>query len=235
MNNGAKQIQAGLFALQDPRYRAFQQKLIPTVDPDRVIGVRTPALRKYARLIAGSDAASEFLASLPHEYYDENNLHAALLEHIGDFDTALAAVEAFLPHIDNWATCDGFCPKVLRKEPARLWEHIERWLASNRVYTVRYALVRLTAWYLDEPLFSNHRVLQAAAGVEHADYYVRMAQAWLFSVALVKQYGTVLPYLTEWRLSPWVHNKAIQKAVESYRVPDATKAYLKTLRRRENA
>lgn len=232
MSSYKNQIQADLFALGDQSYAAFQGKLMPTVPTERLIGVRTPALRAYARRLAGSEAAKAFLLSLPHDYYDENNLHGALLDRIKDFDQALAGVEIFLPYIDNWATCDMFCPKVLRKEPERLWERILVWLASDKVYTIRYGLVRLTSWYLDAPLFSPE-VLDDAALVKHDDYYVRMAQAWLFSIALVKQYDAALPYLIQEKLTPWVHNKAIQKAVESYRVPAETKKHLKTLKRQE--
>lgn len=226
------QIRDALFAMRDEGYACFQAKLMPTVASERIIGVRTPRLRAYAKQIAGSDEANAFLSVLPHAYYEENNLHAALLEHIREFDAALDAVEQFLPYIDNWATCDGFCPKILQSDPDRLWERILVWLVSDRVYTVRYGLVRLTAWYLDVPRFSE-QVLDAAASVSHSDYYVRMAQAWLFSVALVKQYEATLPYLTEQRLDAWIHNKAIQKAVESYRIPPDIKTYLKTLKRRE--
>ena len=225
-------IQADLFAMRDEGYAAFQQKLMPTVDPACVIGVRTPQLRKYAKQIADTETAGLFLKSLPHTYYEENNLHAALLESIKDFDKAMAEVEAFLPYVDNWATCDAFCPKILMSQPQRLWDAILRWLDSGEVYIIRYVLVRLLSWYLDEPYFTS-TVLDAVAGVTHDDYYVRMAVAWLFSVSFVKQYDATLPYLLSHRLPAWTHNKAIQKAVESYRIDPATKAHLKTLKRKE--
>ena len=225
------EIQSHLIAASDPLYREFQAKLLPTVKRSRILGVRIPEIRRYARALRGSPLAVDFLAVLPHETYDEDNLHAALLESIRDFDTALAEVERFLPHVDNWATCDGFCPKILRTQPDRLWASLLRWLASREIYTVRFALVRLTAWYLDAPLFST-AVLDAALSARGDDYYVRMAQAWLFSVALVKQYEAALPYLTDQRLPAWVHNKAIQKAIESDRISPLTKQYLKTLKRR---
>ncbi len=229
--NALSTVRHALFAMRDEKYAAFQSRLMPTVARESIIGVRTPALRAYAKKLAKSPEAELFLASLPHAYYEENNLHAALLEQIRDADTAFDAVEKFLPYIDNWATCDSFCPKCLRNDLAWLWEAIERWLVSDRPYTVRFALVRLTAWYLDDPHLAK-KALDAAAGVTHPDYYVRMAQAWLLSFALIKQYETALPYLTERRFSPWIHNKAIQKAIESYRTPPLIKAYLKTLRRK---
>lgn len=229
MKNEITQIQEKLFSLRDAAYADFQQKLIPTVSKEAVIGVRIPVLRKYAKSLQNTQAAELFLQALPHTYYDENNLHAALLDGIKNFDTALSAVNNFLPYIDNWATCDLFCPKALKSKPTRLWEEIQVWLASDAPYTVRYALVRLTGMYLDTPLFFPD-VLKSAAAVQSDDYYVLMAQAWFFSMALVKQYQTALPYITEKKLPTWVHNKAIQKATESYRTPQDVKEYLKTLR-----
>ena len=227
-------IQSKLLESADLAYQRFQSALLPTLNPDTVIGVRIPVVRKYARQLAETREAEIFLSELPHTYFDENNLHAALLEHIKDFDTALAAVERFLPYLDNWATCDSFCPKCLRKQPTRLLKSIVQWLKSDHSYTVRFALVRLTAWYLEDATFASE-ILELAAEVQSEDYYVRMAQAWFFSIALIKQYDATLPYLTDGRLSVWVHNKAIQKAVESYRPSPETKAYLKTLKRRNLA
>jgi 3-methyladenine DNA glycosylase AlkD len=222
-------IQYKLLTYADPAYKQFQSALLPTLSPDTIIGVRIPIVRQYAGQLAGSSEAEIFLSELPHTYFDENNLHAALLEHIKDFDTALSAVERFLPYLDNWATCDGFCPKCLRKNPQKLLESIKRWLRSDHPYTVRFALVRLTAWYLEEAAFSPE-ILALAAEVQSNDYYVRMAQAWFFSIALVKQYESALPYLLNHRLSLWVHNKAIQKARESLRCSSEYKQALARLR-----
>ena len=224
-------LQKLLFDLADESYRGFQAKLMPTVSPQSVIGVRTPALRRLAKEAFGSEEAKEFLGSLPHTYYDENNLHGALLEHLPDFDAALNAVEAFLPYLDNWATCDMFCPKALRKEPVRLLEAIKRWLADDHVYTVRYGLVRLTFWYLEAPTFTPD-VLALAATVKHDDYYVQMAVAWFFSMALAKQWETTRPYFTKERLGVWIHNKAIQKAIESYQLTPPQKEFLRSLKRK---
>ena len=224
-------VRRALFEMRDEGYAAFQAGLMPTVARESILGVRMPALRAYAKRLAKAPEREVFLASLPHEYYEENNLHAALLEQIRDADKALDALEAFLPYVDNWATCDSFCPKCLRKEPDRLRAAIARWLVSDHPYTVRFALVRLTAWYLDDAHLAKD-ALEAALAVTHPDYYVRMAQAWLVSFALIKQYDITLPYLTEHRFPAWIHNKAIQKAIESYRTPSAIKAHLKTLRRK---
>ena len=224
------EIREALFALRDEQYAQFQRKLLPTVDVDRVIGVRIPDVRRLAKQYHNADAAQVFLSDLPHALYDEDNLHGALLDRIPDFDTAIAEVERFLPYIDNWATCDLFCPKALLQKPDLLLSHIKSWLSSDKVYTVRYGLVRLTSWYLDGARFTPE-VLPLAASVQNSDYYVKMAQAWLFSMALAKQYDATLPYLTEQKLDVWIHNKAIQKAVESYQISPETKAYLKTLKR----
>ena len=210
-------------------YVAFQSKLLPTLPREVIIGVRMPALRRYAKSIAGTALARDFLAALPHRYYDENNLHAALLCAQTDFDHALEQVEQFLPYVDNWATCDMLCPKAFRSNPALLLPHLRHWLNSEHTYTVRFALVRLLSQFLEEDFFPE--LLGWVAKIEHPDYYVRMAQAWLFSMALAKQYEATLPYLTEGRLSPWIHQHSIQKAVESFQVSEERKAYLKSLRK----
>ncbi|MBQ8214029.1 MAG: DNA alkylation repair protein [Clostridia bacterium] len=224
------EIRKKLLSMKDAQYAQFQRKLMPTVDPVRVIGVRIPDIRRLAKTYYGTEESKSFLAALPHALYDEDNLHGALLDRIPDFDTAIHEVERFLPYIDNWATCDLFCPKILLQKPDSLLSHIKSWLRSDKVYTVRYGLVRLTAWYLDDARFTPE-ILSLAAQVRGEDYYINMAQAWFFSMALAKQYDATIPYLTEQRLDAWVHNKAIQKAIESYQISTEIKAYLKTLKR----
>lgn len=228
MKPEVQQIQKQLFALQDKSYQAFQSKLMPTLPEEKVIGVRTPVLRKLAKQLVGTPQAEAFLRSLPHEYYEENNLHAFLLENIRDYDTALAETEKFLPCIDNWATCDGFCPKVFAKHKAELLGPIRRWLDSGKVYTMRYAMNLLMRCYLDEEFRPEY--LAWVAGVYSEEYYLNMMRAWYFATALAKQPNAALPWLTEKRLDVWTHNKTIQKAVESYRVPDEMKRLLRGLR-----
>ncbi len=211
-------------------YVAFQSKLLPTLPRQSLLGIRAPALRRYARAIAGTEMAEAFLSSLPHQYHDENNLHAALLCLEKDFEKTLERVEQFLPYVDNWATCDMLCPKAFRTNREKLLPHLRRWLESSSTYTVRFALVRLLSQFLEEDAFFPE-LLQWAAEIEHPDYYVRMAQAWLFSMALAKQYEATIPYFTEEKLSPWLHQKSIQKAVESFQVSRERKAYLKSLRK----
>ena len=221
-------ISEKLFALQDKTYQSFQSKLMPTVPPETIIGVRTPLLRKLAKEFSGTPQAEEFLRTLPHEYYEENNLHAFLVEKIRDYDIALVETERFLPYIDNWATCDCFCPKIFARHKAELLEHIRSWLESDRLYTVRYAIGMLMRHYLDEAF--QPEFLAWVAGVQSEEYYINMMRAWYFATALAKQPDKALPWLTERRLDVWTHNKTIQKAVESYRISAEMKQQLRGMR-----
>lgn len=224
-------IREQLFLMGDEKYKNFHSKLIPTVKPERIIGVRTPVLRKFAKDIAGTDEARSFINALPHKYYDENNLHAFIIEGIKNFDEALYETERFLPYIDNWATCDMFKPKSFGKNTDILLPHIKRWIKSEHVYTVRYAIGLLMTFYLGENFCAEYMSMVAAL---HSDeYYINMMIAWYFATALAKRYDDALLYLTQRRLGTWVHNKAIQKAVESSRIAPETKAYLKTLKIKE--
>lgn len=220
-------ISEQLFALQDTEYQTFQSKLMPAIPSETVIGVRTPLLRKLAKELAGTPQAEEFLHSLPHRYYEENNLHAFLIEQIRDYDTVLAETETFLPYIDNWATCDCFCPKVFAKHKAELLSSIRRWLNSGKLYPVRYAMGMLMRYYLDEGFRPEY--LAWVAGVHSEEYYLNMMRAWYFATALAKQPDAALPWLTERRLDVWTHNKTIQKAVESCRISPEMKQQLREL------
>lgn len=221
-------IQERLFALRDEAYKAFNSKLIPSVDPALVIGVRTPALRALAKELRGTEAAESFLRALPHKYFEENQLHAFLLEGVKDYDACIQALDEFLPFVDNWATCDQLSPKVLGKNKARLLAEIRRWIASTHVYTTRFAIGQLMHWYLDEDFKTEYADMVCA--VKSEEYYLRMMAAWYFATALAKQYELILPYIAEHRLDTWTHNKAIQKAVESYRVSLEHKAQLRALK-----
>lgn len=223
-----EEIRAELYRLRDEKYRDFQTKLIPTVSPDTMIGVRTPALRAYAKQLLRRPGVEEFLNALPHESFDENQLHAFILSEIKDFDRCAAGVERFLPFVDNWATCDQLSPKVFGKHHAELLPLIQRWIGSEETYTVRFGIGMLMAHFLDadfDPTFPKW-----VTAVQSEKYYVNMMRAWYFATALAKQYDTVLPYLEQRRLDTWTHNKTIQKAVESFRIGDEQKAYLRTLR-----
>lgn len=217
-----------LLLMQDDRYRDFQSSLIPTVAKERIIGVRTPKLRAFAKRLRGSPEAEAFLRVLPHDYFKENQLHAFLIEEIRDYTTCISALNAFLPHVDNWATCDMMSPKVLGRHPEALRREITHWLASPHPYTVRYAIGMLMRWYLDAH-FSNAD-LQAVASTESENYYVKMMIAWYFATALAKQYDAAILYLQMPQLPPWTHNKTIQKALESNRITAEQKQYLRTLK-----
>lgn len=220
-----------LYRLAEPDYQTFTAKLIPSLDPARILGVRTPALRALARTLRGTPAAKAFLDALPHRYQEENLLHAFLLAYERDFARCLARTEAFLPFLDNWAVCDQLSLPCFRKHRAELLERIPRWLASEQVYTVRFGLKQLMDQFLDAEF--TPAAMELAGSVRSDEYYVNMMQAWYFATALAKQWDAALPWLTERRLSPWVHSKSIRKAVESRRIPEAQKELLRSLRSRE--
>lgn len=223
-----KYVQDRLFQLRDLNYREFNCKLIPTVDPATVIGVRTPELRSFAREFSKTPESADFLKNLPHKYYEENNLHGFLIELMKDYGQAIAALDAFLPYVDNWATCDLIRPRVFKKHLPELLEQIKIWLASEHPYTVRFGIEMLMTFYLDE--YFRTEYLEWVAGVQSGEYYVNMMVAWYFATALAKQYETALPLIEQHRLEPWTHNKAIQKAVESYRVTSGQKDHLRSLK-----
>ncbi len=219
-------LQTQLFSMQDVVYRKFQSSLLPTLNPETIIGVRTPLLRKLAREMDASNERGLF-ATLPHRFYEENQLHAFLIERIHDFDDCIAALDSFLPYIDNWSTCDSMNPKILGKHKKALLSHIERWLRSSHTYTVRYAIKLLMTHFLDndyDPIYPER-----IAAIESEEYYVNMMIAWYFATALAKQPKEILPYFQEHRLFPEVHKKALRKAMESDRITDEQKVILKSL------
>jgi 3-methyladenine DNA glycosylase AlkD len=220
-------IRKKLYEQQDTRYRDFQVKLIPGADPASFIGVRTPALRQMAKELPAEDAA-EFLSDLPHRYFDENQLHAFIISAMRDFDACMAETERFLPYVDNWATCDQMSPKVFKKHKKELLVHIDRWIASEKTYTVRFGIGMLMEHYLDEEFDTSYP--EKVAHVRSDEYYVMMMKAWYFATALAKQYDAVIPFIEEGRLDQRTHNKAIQKALESYRISPEKKEYLKKLK-----
>ena len=224
-------IKEQLFARQDLDYKTFQCKLMPTVSPDRVIGVRTPQLRQYAKEISGSIEAEAFLLQLPHVYYEEDNLHGMLIEGIKDYQKCIDALQAFLPYVDNWATCDLISPKVFKKHLPELREQIPIWLGSEHTYVVRFGIKMLMQFCLDEAFETEYP--DRVAQIRSEEYYINMMIAWYFATALAKQYETVVPYIENHRLDVWTHNKAIQKAIESYRITEEQKKYLRSLKRKK--
>ena len=220
-----------LISLQDEDYRQFHSRLMPNIPIERVIGVRTPVLRKYAKEVAKMPEVYEFLQELPHTYYEENNLHGALLGIMyKDLPSYIEQLELFLPYVDNWATCDMMGPKVFKKDLQLVYEYVKKWIVSKDTYTVRFAIVTLLGYFLEDAF--EVEMLDLVANTKSEEYYIKMAVAWYFSMALVKQYEKTIGYFTTPALDIWIHNKAIQKAIESYQIDAKTKAYLRTLKRK---
>lgn len=228
--NIVKDIQSKLFELQDIKYRDFHAKLMPTVNKEKIIGVRIPVLRSFAKEFGKTKEAKLFLQVLPHSYYEENNLHGLLLEQIKDYEKCLQELERFLPFIDNWATCDLLAVRTVKKHLDVFIEEVYRWIQSQHTYTIRFGIGMLMRYYLDENFQMEYpeKVMQICS----KEYYVNMMRAWYFATALAKQPDAALPWLTEKRLDLWTHNKAIQKAVESRRIPPGMKQLLRGLRSR---
>ena len=212
----------------DLKYREMQKTIIPTADPDSIIGVRTPELRKMAKALAKRDDIDEFLSDLPHKSFDENQLHAFVLSEMKDYDACMEKLNAFLPYVDNWATCDQMSPKIFKRHKDELLKQIKVWLKSKETYTIRFAIGMLMEHFLDADFDPAYPKM--VSKIRSEEYYINMMIAWYFATALAKQYDAVLPYIEEKKLSDWTHNKAIQKSVESYRITDEQKAYLKTLK-----
>lgn len=223
-------IREMLLSLQDGKFAAFQARLIPNVAPERILGVRTPELRKLAKQLRGSSDAEAFLNTLPHEFFEENNLHAFLLCGIKDFERCVQAVEDFLPYVDNWATCDQLRPKAFARNRQALLPRIRSWLNSDRTYTRRFGIGMLMSHFLDEDFREEY--LSWVSDIHSEEYYVNMMIAWYFATALAKQWDAALSFIENRRLEKWTHNKAIQKALESDRIPGERKAYLRTLKQK---
>lgn len=223
-----EEIRNGLFDLQDSQYRDFQAKLIPSASADKMIGVRTPVLRKLAKDLAKRKEIGGFLNDLPHRYFDENQLHAFIISQLKDYEQCMDEVIRFLPYIDNWATCDQLSPKIFRKHRPKLIDQIRKWIISDRTYTIRFGIGMLMEHFLDEDYDPAYPEMVAC--IRSDEYYVNMMIAWYFATALAKQYDSILPFIKNRRLDPWTHNKTIQKARESYRISPEQKEYLKALK-----
>lgn len=224
------EIRERLWKYQDDEYGDFQCRLTPGLKREAFIGVRVPDVRKLAKEYKESKEAEDFLSELPHEYYDENMLHSILLSQIREYDHCMEKVKAFLPYIDNWAVCDTLSPKVFGRHKEQLLEEIRMWIRSGETYTCRFGIGMLMRHFLDEDFKAEY--LQLVSSVVSEEYYVKMMAAWYFATALSKQWKDTIYVLEENILSPWVHNKTIQKAIESYRITEEEKKYLRTLRRK---
>lgn len=222
------EIRDELMKLQDLKYRDMQIKIIPSVEADAIIGVRTPELRKLAKQFAKREDVSDFLNELPHKYFDENQLHAFIISEMKDYEACMAELERFLPYVNNWATSDQMSPKVFKKNRKDLLKHVNKWIKSKKTYTIRYGVGMLMEHFLDEDF--DPKYPEMVSKLRSEEYYVNMMIAWYFATALAKQYDVVLPYIEEKKLDVWTHNKAIQKSVESYRITPEQKEYLKSLK-----
>ena len=214
-----------LFKLQDKEYREFQSKLIPNINKERIIGVRTPLLRQLSKKIIKENNYSDFLNDLPHKYFDENQIHAFIISEIKDYDECLFEFNKFLPYIDNWATCDQSSPKIFLKNSDKLINEIKRWIKSKDTYTIRFGIGMLMRIYLDDNFKPEY--LKMVSNIKSEEYYVNMMIAWFFATALAKQYDSTIEYIKNYKLDKWVHNKIIQKSIESYRISKEKKEYLK--------
>lgn len=221
-------IQKRLFDLQDEGYRAGSIKLNPTVDPDTIIGIRIPAMRALAKELKATKESARFINELPHAFFEEYQLHAFIIGYIKDFGEGLTAVQRLLPYLNSWAQTDSLRIKAFDRDPERLMPYIYEWLGSKHPYTVRYSILCLMNYFLDDSF--DEKYLAAVSEVKSEEYYVNMMIAWYFATALAKQYDSAIKYIEDKKLSKWVHNKTIQKAIESYRVSDEHKAYLRTLK-----
>ena len=222
------EIREELHKHQDLKYRDLQIKILPSVKPEAIIGVRTPELRKYAKQLSKREDIQEFLDDLPHKFFDEDQLHAYILSEMKDYEKCIGRLEIFLPHVNNWATTDQMSPKVFKKHRAELLKHINKWIKSKKPYTIRYGIGMLMEHFLEEDF--DIKYPETVASVRSEEYYVNMMIAWYFATALAKQYDAILPFIENRKLDVWTHNKAIQKSVESYRITPEQKAYLKTLK-----
>ena len=222
-------LEKELFEMQDLKYRDFHSKLLPGIDKDTIIGIRTPVLRKFTKEFVKTPEAEIFMQELPHRYYEENNMHMMIASWIEDYEKCLTEVKRFLPYVNNWATCDLPAPKIFAKHKDELLPEIRSWIASGETYTIRYGIGMLMTFYLDEDFRPEY--LKLAADVRSEEYYVNMMIAWYLATALAKQWDATIPYLEERTLPEWVHRKTIQKAIESYRITPEQKVYLRILRK----
>lgn len=226
-----QEIREFLFRNQDKAYRDFQAKLLPTLDCESIIGVRTPILRRFAKKLSEEADCSDFLRELPHRYFEENQLHAFLISEVGDYALCIEELERFLPFVDNWATCDQMSPVVFKKHKVELLSRIELWLSSEKTYTLRFAVRMLMQHFLEDGFRSEYPKM--ISEIRSEEYYVNMMIAWYFATALARQYDSILPFLENQALQARTHNMSIRKALESYRISDEQKDYLRTLRRKK--
>ena len=221
-------IESMLYALVDNVYRDFNSKLIPNISTEKIIGVRTPVLRKFAKDMIRLGMEGDFIKRLPHKYFEENQLHAFILSDLKDFEIAVKEVDRFLFYVDNWATCDQMSPKIFIKNTDKLLNYIKKWIKSKHTYMVRFGVLCLMRYFLDDRF--DIKYSDMVANINSKEYYVNMMRAWYFATAAAKQFDIVLPYFQKDKIDEWTRQRAIQKALESYRVTDEHKQKLRALR-----
>ena len=222
------EIRTVLFSSQDLDYRKLQKKTIPNLDIEAIIGVRTPILRNLAKQFAKADDIDKFLNDVPHRFFDEDQLHAFIISGMKDYDKCVCELNKFLPYVNNWATCDQMSPKIFGKHHKELTGEIKKWLKSDKTYTIRFGIGMLMEHFLKEDF--NIKYAETVAKIRSDEYYINMMIAWYFATALAFQYDSILPFIENNKLDKWTHNKTIQKAIESYRITDDQKTYLRSLK-----
>lgn len=222
------EIKKILFKYQDKKYQKFESSLIPNVEKKLIIGVKTPILKNMAKEIIKADLSDKYIKMLPHKYFEENQIHSFIISESKDFDECIKNINHFLKYVDNWATCDQLCPKIFKKNKNQLLIHIKKWINIKKTYYIRFGIKMLMSYFLDEDF--DKKYLKMVSIIKSDEYYVNMMIAWYFATALAKQYDDTIVYLEKYKLSPWVHNQTIKKAIESYRVSEKNKKYLRSLK-----
>src|SRR5574344_2183552 len=228
MNKYIAKTEQELFSKQDIKYREFQAKLMPNIDKSVIVGVRNPDTKKIAKRIIHDNEEDFFVSNLPHKYYEENNVHAYIITNCKEYSKTISMLDNFLPFVDNWATCDIIKPQIFKKNTDKLINEIKRWVSSNKTYTVRFGIGMLMTFYLDD--YFDNKYLKIPLSIKTDEYYIKMMIAWFYATALAKQYDDTIKIIENKVLDKWTHNKSIQKAIESYRITDEQKVYLKTLK-----
>lgn len=222
------EIKKNLFKYQDKKYQKFESSLIPNIEKKLIIGVKTPILKNMTKEIIKADLSDKYIKMLPHKYFEENQIHSFILSESKDFDECVKNINNFLKYVDNWATCDQLCPKIFKKNKNQLLIHIKKWINIKKTYYIRFGIKMLMSHFLDDDF--DKKYLKIVSSIKSDEYYVNMMIAWYFATALAKQYDDTIVYLEKYKLSPWVHNQTIKKAIESYRVSEKNKKYLRSLK-----
>ncbi len=212
------------FKIKDDKYQKFTSKLLPNIPSEKVIGVKIPVIKKYAKEYNKDEESKLFLKSLPHNFLEENILHGQLISLVKNFDEMVELLDDFLPYVDNWSVCDTIKPNIVKKYPEEYLKYLKKWIKSKEEYRVRFSIVSLLTYYLDDN-FTNE-INELVLSVKSDKYYINMAIAWYFSYALIKQFDSTIYIFKNKLLDSWTNNKSIQKARESFRISNDKKEEL---------